>query len=100
MRRVLKPTGRVAFVTWPPEHLVGRMFSLIGRNSPPPPPGVCPAPALGKPSGHPRTAGGRVRRAFLRAGHDGLSGLESRSLSPVYQIGRASCRERVELAVG
>ena len=26
MRRVLKPGGRVAFVTWPPEHLVGRMF--------------------------------------------------------------------------
>ena len=36
MRRVLKPGGRVAFATWPPEHLVGRMFALIGRNSPPP----------------------------------------------------------------
>jgi SAM-dependent methyltransferase len=45
MRRVLKPAGRVAFVSWPPEHLVGRMFALIGRNSPPPPPGV-PAPPL------------------------------------------------------
>jgi SAM-dependent methyltransferase len=42
MRRVLKPTGRVAFASWPPEHLVGRMFALIGRHSPPPPPGVVP----------------------------------------------------------
>jgi len=50
MRRVLKPTGRVAFVTWPPEHLVGRMFSLIGRNSPPPPPGVAPPPLWGNPA--------------------------------------------------
>jgi SAM-dependent methyltransferase len=47
MRRVLKPTGRVAFATWPPEHLVGRMFALIGRNSPPPPPGVAPPPLWG-----------------------------------------------------
>ena len=50
MRRILKPTGRVAFATWPPEHLVGRMFALIGRNSPPPPPGVAPAPLWGNPA--------------------------------------------------
>ena len=49
MRRVLKPTGRVAFATWPPEHLVGGMFALIGRNSPPPPPGVAPPPLWGNP---------------------------------------------------
>jgi len=50
MRRVLKSTGRVAFATWPPEHLVGRMFVLIGRNSPPPPPGVAPPPLWGNPT--------------------------------------------------
>jgi SAM-dependent methyltransferase len=49
MRRVLKPTGRVAFATWPPEHLVGRMFALIGRNSPPPPPGAAAPPLWGNP---------------------------------------------------
>lgn len=42
MRRVLRPGGRVAFATWPPEHLVGRIFALVGRNSPPPPPGAAP----------------------------------------------------------
>jgi SAM-dependent methyltransferase len=50
MRRVLKPTGRVAFATWPPEHLVGRMFALISRNSAPPPPGVAPPPLWGNPA--------------------------------------------------
>jgi SAM-dependent methyltransferase len=50
MRRVLKPTGRVAFATWPPEHLVGQMFALISRNSPPPPPGVAAPPLWGNPT--------------------------------------------------
>ncbi len=47
MRRVLKPGGRVAFATWPPEHFVGRMFSFVGRNSPPPPAGAAPPPLWG-----------------------------------------------------
>ncbi len=42
MRRVLKPSGRVAFATWPPETLIGQTFQFIGRNSPPLPPGVAP----------------------------------------------------------
>ena len=50
MRRVLKPSGRVAFATWPPEHLVGRMFALIGRNSPPPPPGAASPTLWGNPA--------------------------------------------------
>jgi SAM-dependent methyltransferase len=50
MRRVLKSGGRVAFATWPPEHLVGRMFTLIGRNSPPPPPGAAAPPLWGNPA--------------------------------------------------
>ncbi len=29
MRRVLKPGGRIAFATWPPEHFVGRMFAFV-----------------------------------------------------------------------
>lgn len=49
MRRVLKPGGRVAFATWPPEEFVGCMFALVGRNSPPPPPGAAPPPQWGNP---------------------------------------------------
>lgn len=47
MRRVLKPNGRIAFATWPPEHFVGRFFALVGRHSPPPPEGAAPAPLWG-----------------------------------------------------
>ncbi len=47
MRRVLKPGGRVAFATWPPEHFVGRVFVFVGRNSPPPPDGAAPPPLWG-----------------------------------------------------
>lgn len=47
MRRVLKPGGRVAFSTWPPEHFVGQMFALVGRHSPPLPPGASPPPQWG-----------------------------------------------------
>ncbi len=34
--RVLKPGGTLAFTTWPPEQLIGRMFALNGRFVPPP----------------------------------------------------------------
>jgi SAM-dependent methyltransferase len=50
MRRVLKPGGRIALATWPPEHLVGRMFAFIGRHTPPPPPGAAPPPQWGNPA--------------------------------------------------
>jgi SAM-dependent methyltransferase len=60
MRRVLKPGGRVAFATWPPEHLVGRLFGFVGRHSPPPPPGAAPPPQWGSPA----TIGERLANAF------------------------------------
>ena len=50
MRRVLKPGGRVAFSTWPPEHFVGRMFALMARYAPPPPPGAAAPPLWGSPA--------------------------------------------------
>lgn len=34
MLRVLRPGGRIAFSTWPPELLMGRMFDLFARVSP------------------------------------------------------------------
>jgi SAM-dependent methyltransferase len=47
MLRVLKPGGTIAFATWPPELFTGRMFGLVGRYMPPPPPGVSPPPQWG-----------------------------------------------------
>ncbi len=49
MLRVLKPGGRIAFSTWPPELMIGRMFVLTGTYLPPPP-GVAPPPAWGDPN--------------------------------------------------
>lgn len=37
MLRVLKPGGRIAFSTWPPEMFTGRLFNLISQYLPPPP---------------------------------------------------------------
>jgi ubiquinone/menaquinone biosynthesis C-methylase UbiE len=37
MLRVLKSGGRIAFSTWPPELMIGRMFALTASYLPPPP---------------------------------------------------------------
>jgi SAM-dependent methyltransferase len=50
MRRVLRPGGRVAFATWPPEHLTGQFFALVARHAPPPPPGASPPFLWGNPA--------------------------------------------------
>lgn len=47
MLRVLKPGGTIAFSTWPPDHMIGKVFALVGRYAPPPPPGVSPPPQWG-----------------------------------------------------
>lgn len=45
MLRVLRPNGRIAFSTWPPELFTGRLLTLIRRYLPPPAPGSArPAP--------------------------------------------------------
>ncbi|MGH8442095.1 MAG: class I SAM-dependent methyltransferase [Nevskiaceae bacterium] len=49
MLRVLKPGGRIAFSTWPPELMIGLCFATVGRYLPPPPPGVSPPPQWGDP---------------------------------------------------
>jgi SAM-dependent methyltransferase len=49
MLRVLKPGGSIAFSTWPPELFIGRMFILISRYAPAPPPGVSPPVQWGDP---------------------------------------------------
>jgi SAM-dependent methyltransferase len=50
MLRVLRPGGTLAFSTWPPELGMGRMFSLMARYLPPPPPGVSPPVQWGDPA--------------------------------------------------
>lgn len=50
MLRVLKPGGRVAFATWPPQFFIGKLFAILGRYAPPPPPDVPPSIQWGDPA--------------------------------------------------
>lgn len=68
MRRVLKPNGRIAIATWPPEHFVGRMFAFVGRNAPPPPPGAAPPPQWGNPAIISERLGERFEAPFFERG--------------------------------
>ena len=49
MLRVLKPGGTIAFSTWPPELLIGRLFTLVAHHAPLPP-GVAPPQLWGDPN--------------------------------------------------
>jgi SAM-dependent methyltransferase len=68
MRRVLKTGGRVAFATWPPEHLTGRMFAFVGRHSPAPPPGASAPPLWGIPALIAERLGERFEAPFFERG--------------------------------
>ena len=75
MRRVLKPRGRIAFATWPPEHMVGRMFAFIGRHAPPPPEGAAPPPQWGHPATISERLGGLFSAPFFARGAMALPAL-------------------------
>lgn len=60
MLRVLKPGGRIAFSTWPPELAMGRLFALVGRWLPGPPGAAVPE-AWGEVATIRERLGGAVR---------------------------------------
>ena len=68
MLRVLKPGGRIAFSTWPPDQFVARMFTLTGRYLPPPPAGAAPPAAWGDPNVVAERLGGAVRDLHFERG--------------------------------
>ena len=68
MLRVLKPDGVIAFTTWPPDLLIGRMFSLVASYLPPPPPGVSPPVQWGDPAIVRQRLGSAVRDIKFDAG--------------------------------
>lgn len=65
--RVLRPGGRVALATWPPEQLVGRSFAL-GAKYVPPPPGTSPVGAWGDPNVVRERLGARVTELLFERG--------------------------------
>lgn len=71
MLRVLKPGGRIAFSSWPPEHFGGRMFAFVADHLPPPPPGgEVPAPSAlwGDPNIVRQRLGARVTEVTFERG--------------------------------
>jgi SAM-dependent methyltransferase len=59
MLRVLKPGGRIAFSTWPPDQFIGRMLALVAQYLPPPS-GAAPPSAWGDPNVVRERLGSRV----------------------------------------
>jgi SAM-dependent methyltransferase len=106
IRRVLKPGGRFACATWPPEHLIGRMFAFIGRHSPPPPPGAAPPPQWGSPAiiaerlatrfGPPFFARGTMKFPALSIGHYRL--FMERSVGPMQKLVESLAGDSEKLA--
>jgi len=67
MLRVLKPGGRIAFATWPPEQFVGRAFALTARYVTPPP-GVAPPVLWGQVPTVQERLGPAVKDLFFERG--------------------------------
>jgi SAM-dependent methyltransferase len=80
MLRVLKPGGTIAFATWPPELLIGRLFALNARYLPPPPAGVSSPLLWGEPRVICERLGASVRDIVF-----GRATVSVPSLSPAHQ---------------
>jgi SAM-dependent methyltransferase len=80
MLRVLKPGGRIAFSTWPPELFTGALFALLGKYMPPPPAGA-PAPAAPPAWGDPNVVRERLGDAVVDLAFE-RDAMMSSSLSP------------------
>jgi len=68
MLRVLKPGGRIAFATWPPETFVGRASQMSGKYLPPPPEGIPSPMQWGDPNIVRERLGASVHQLFFERG--------------------------------
>lgn len=84
MLRVLKPGGRIAFSTWPPDHFVGKLFFLGSKFSPPPPGTAAPA-AWGDPVTIRERLGGVVEDLMFDRGQIWLSVLSPQHARDLFE---------------
>ena len=99
MRRVLKPGGRIAFATWPPEHFVGRFFTFIGRNSPPSPTAPAPPPQWGNPEIVAERLGNKFEAPFFSRGVLQIPALSLSHFREVYECSVGPMQKLIEAAV-
>jgi SAM-dependent methyltransferase len=95
MLRVLKPGGTIAFSTWPPELLVGRLFALTGRYLPPPPAGVAPPPLWGEPAVIRERLGSAVKDLSFDRGQMTVPALSAQHLRALTESGGGPMRRVV-----
>ena len=93
MLRVLKRGGAIAFSTWPPELLAGRIFALVGSYMPPPPPGTMPPPLWGDPNIVRERLGSKVKDIFFGRGTMMMSALSPQH----YRVGHETAGPLVKL---
>mgnify|MGYP001568336103 CR=1 FL=1 len=77
MLRVLKPGGTIAFATWPPEQLIGRLFALNAKYIPPPP-GFAPPVQWGDVSTVQQRLANKIRDIIFQRGVMGVPALSPR----------------------
>jgi len=104
MLRVLKPGGRLAFATWPPEHFVGRAFALTARYVQPPP-GAAPPVQWGDVNVVQQRLGSAARDVRFERGVMGIPALspehfiqwQSAKIGPFIRTVRALEKEPAKL---
>jgi ubiquinone/menaquinone biosynthesis C-methylase UbiE len=93
MLRVLKPGGRLAFATWPPEQLVGLSFALTAKYIPPP--AGMPSPVLwGDENQVRQRLGESVKDLFFERGVMGIPALSPEHFI-TWQFSKVGPRVRV-----
>jgi SAM-dependent methyltransferase len=97
MLRVLKPGGRIAFSTWPPEGFTGRMFSLMGEYLPAPPAGFSPPVQWGNPDIIRERLGSAVDQLTFDRNTMFTPGLSPRHIVGKYEEQAAPVKKAVEI---
>lgn len=105
MLRVLRPGGTIAFATWPPESVIGRMFGVISQFQPPPP-GVPPPSRWGEPAVVEGLLGRAVRDLHFERGQMNFPALSpahyrrvnERAAGPMVRLVQALEKEPAKLA--
>jgi SAM-dependent methyltransferase len=100
MLRVLKPGGRIAFSTWPPELFTGKMFAITAKYLPPPPAGAAPPPQWGDVSVIRERLGNAVDDLTFDRGRMMTPGLSARHVVGKFEEQAAPVKKAVELLKG